>query len=112
VPVVERGKPVGMMTNRDLIRAQAKLFARAASKSKEAPDEDRVVTVRVRETMGKELLTCPPDTAADDAARLMLDHRIGCILVVEDERLIGIVSESDVMKWAVEVMAKTRFEAG
>lgn len=109
VPVVEHGVAVGLVTHRDLIRAQAKLFARAAAK--DAPDdEDRVITVRISEIMSRELATCAPDTPADDAARRMLDDKIGCVLVVEDGKLVGLVSESDVVKWAVELMAKQRFE--
>ncbi len=106
VPVVRGDKLVGLVTHRDLMRAQAKLFARAASQ--EASTEDRVITVKVSEIMSKELATCAPDAHGDDTARRMRDDKIGCVLVVEDEKLVGIVTESDVVSWAIDVMAEQR----
>lgn len=107
LPVLHDGRLVGLVTHRDLIRAQAKLMAALANA---APGERRSVSVTAGEVMSEALLTCAPDTPADDAARMMLDAKIGCLLVVDSERLVGIVTETDVLQWAVEVMAKQRFD--
>lgn len=109
LPVVRGERLVGLVTHRDLLRAQAKLMDALADAPK---DEEVVVSVRVRDIMSEALITCSPDTPADDAARMMLDAKIGCVLVTngDDERLAGIVTETDLVKWAVEVMAKMRFE--
>ena len=43
----------------------------------------------------KKFLTAPPETTVSHAARLMADKNVGAILVVENERLVGIFSERD-----------------
>ena len=112
LPVVDRGKLIGLVTQRDLLRAQAKLMIELAKPATDGSDE-RVVTVRVQDFMTtKELITCGPAVPADDAARLMLERKLGCILVVDDDQLVGIVTEADLVKWAVEMMAKRRLEQG
>lgn len=105
VPVVGKGKLVGLVTHRDLMRAQAKLFL------DEGGDDTRIASVRVGDYMTTDrLTTCDPSTPADDAARLMLTKKIGCVLVTEGDRVVGILTESDLVSWAVEMMAKTRLE--
>ena len=108
LPVVKRGgRLVGLITHRDLLRAQTTLLLGLAGTK---DDEDRAVSVRVGEFMSEALLTCRPITPIDDAARMMMDAKVGCMLVIEDERLVGMLTETDIMRWAVEVMAKMRFE--
>lgn len=104
LPVVNAGKLVGLVTHRDLIAAQAKLLWSIPKGSGE-----RAVTVSVKDIMRKDVVSCPAITPADDAIRLMLEKKLGCILVTRGEELVGIVTEADVVEWAVEVMAKHRF---
>jgi CBS domain-containing protein len=110
VPVVKGKKLVGLVTHRDFMRAQIKLLARANTVPDD--DEERLVRVRVNEFMTKDLLTCPPDTPADDAMRAMLDRKSGCTLVVNDAgELVGILTEADVVAWAISTLAKQRHES-
>lgn len=109
LPVTKGKRLVGLVTHRDLMRAQAKLYTMLAGVD---PDSERAVTVTVADIMSEALLTCAPDTPADDAARMMLDAKIGCMLVTEGDILVGIVTETDVMTWAVEAWGKMRFESG
>ena len=48
--------------------------------------------------MTQSLITVGPDRAAQDAAQLMLDHTIGALPVVDEEHLIGIVTETDLLR--------------
>jgi CBS domain-containing protein len=57
-----------------------------------APDE------LVSRSMTSRLLTCAPDTTLVDAAHQMAARRVGAILVTENERLAGILTERDVLK--------------
>jgi CBS domain-containing protein len=57
-----------------------------------APDE------LVANTMTTRLLTCPPTTTLVDAAHTMAERRVGAILVTDGDRLLGILTERDVLR--------------
>jgi len=55
-----------------------------------------VFSQRVRSVMEpKKMLTAPPETTVSEAARLMADRNVGAVMVVHQERLIGIFTERD-----------------
>jgi len=59
---------------------------------------------RVKQVMEqKKLLTAPPQTTVSKAAKLMANKNVGAVMVVEDERLVGIFTERDAV---FRVMAK------
>jgi CBS domain-containing protein len=43
------------------------------------------------------VVTVSPDSKLCDAVRVMLDKKIGCLPVVEDDRLVGLITETDVL---------------
>jgi CBS domain-containing protein len=55
---------------------------------------------QIEEIMNKEVATTKPDAPLVAAARMMLDRKIGCVVVVEREKVVGIVTESDLVKCA------------
>ena len=80
VPVVENGRPVGVVTDRDIvIRAVA----------------DGGLDRSVREVCTGAVVAATPDMSTREAAQLMSDHQVRRLPVVENERLIGIVSIGD-----------------
>ncbi len=79
VVVDARGRPSGIFTERDLLRVMP-----------EAPLDAPITGVMVREP-----LSLPEHTPSYEAALLMIEHRIRHVLVTEEERLIGVVSERD-----------------
>ena len=81
VPVVQDGRPVGMLTDRDIvIRAVA----------------DGSATSRlVRDVVTSRVVSVSPDASTREASELMSEHQIRRLPVVEHERLIGIVSLGD-----------------
>ena len=82
VPVVDNGRAVGMVTDRDIvIRAVA---------DGSAPSR------RVSEIVTSAVVTATPDMSTRDAAQLMSEHQIRRLPVVENERLVGIVSLGDI----------------
>jgi CBS domain-containing protein len=84
LPVVEGdGRAVGMVTDRDII---ARVVA-------EGHDPG---SVTVEDIATRELVTIGPDQDADEAALLMDEHGLDRLLVVEGERLVGIISEADI----------------
>jgi CBS domain-containing protein len=76
--VKDFGRLIGILTERDMLKAMA----------------GRVHTseARVREWMTADPITASPDTAADEAARTMLEHGFRHLPVVEGEELVGVVS--------------------
>lgn len=51
----------------------------------------------IREVMEQNLLTAAPDTSVSKAARLMADRKVGAVLVVDQQNLVGIFTERDVV---------------
>jgi CBS domain-containing protein len=58
----------------------------------------------VADVMRKDLRIVAPETTTLEAIRLMREHRIGCLPVVHDGRLIGVVTERDFMDIAFELL--------
>ena len=84
LPVVEGdGRPVGMVTDRDVI-------ARVVAEGRDPG------SVTVEDIATRELVTIGPDQDADEAALLMAEYQLDRLLVVEGERLVGIISEADI----------------
>jgi CBS domain-containing protein len=95
IPVVERdGTMAGLVTHRDLLRAYLSGGTRVEQLVHKAK-------VNVREIMHKKVRTVRPDTSVVDAIELLKTHKYGCLVVVDDSnRLVGIVTDSDMVKLA------------
>ncbi len=84
VPVEnEKGELVGLISSRNLIRYLSKRNTEHES---------------VESLMTKKPITVSPETLIPEALRLMLDFNVGCLLVVENKRLAGIITEHDLVK--------------
>jgi CBS domain-containing protein len=83
LPVVEEESPVAMVTDRDII-------ARVVAQGRD-PN-----SVTVEDIATHELVTIGPDQDVEEARQLMDQHELDRILVVEGERLVGIISEADI----------------
>ncbi len=92
VPIIEDGcKLVGLVTHRDLLR-------RAMGGGEHLPESIRGPYLRslpVSETMTRTVVTIGPDVPIVEAARKMMKRKYGCLPVVEDGRLVGILTEAD-----------------
>ncbi|MCS7251833.1 MAG: CBS domain-containing protein [Thermoflexus sp.] len=60
----------------------------------------------VDKIMTRKVITVTPDTPIVEAARLMLEHKIGGLPVVENDRVVGIITESDIFKMVVRLMGE------
>ncbi len=83
LPVLEGDRPVGMVTDRDII-------ARVVAEGRDPG------SVTVEEIATRELVTVGPGQDVDEAARLMDEHQLDRIVVVEGDQLVGIISEADI----------------
>lgn len=92
--VTENDRLVGMVTDRDI---RLNLASPATSLSVWELNY-LLARLTVGEVMTKSVLIVDPARDARDAARIMLDHRIGALPVVDGERLIGILTETDLVR--------------
>ena len=63
---------------------------------------------QIEEIMNKEVATAKPDDHLVDAAKIMLERKIGCVVVVEREKVVGIVTESDLIRCAASGLDPNR----
>jgi len=100
LPIVEDDRLVGLVTERDLRLAMPPIWA-------DEHDElmQTLRTKRVGEVMVTDIVTVQPDTPVEDAARLLYTHHIGCLPVLEDDRLVGILTETDLLRAFAELFA-------
>ena len=94
VPVEDaENRLVGLVSYRHLLRVIAKGMVEGPTKP-----------VSVRDAMLTQVLTVTPETPTLDAIRLMREHGIGCLPVVKEGRLVGVLTERDFMNIAAELL--------
>lgn len=98
LPVVEKGRLVGILTQRDLFRAG---LSNAMGFGDKARKEFLGIVV-VKEVMTDEVVTVGPDEDVKNAAKKMLEHKVGCLPVVEGDKLLGLLTESDLLRFVVD----------
>jgi acetoin utilization protein AcuB len=100
LPVVEGDRLLGILTDRDIREASPSRAAGFSSDQTAA----FLFTVPVCEVMVTDVRTVSPYTTVEEAARLMIEHKIGCLPVTEGDRLVGIITETDILGVLVDVM--------
>ena len=99
LPVIdESGDVCAVVSQRDLFRGA---LLRALGYGSRA-EETMLRQVVVKEAMSAELFTTTPDTRVADAARTMIERRVGCLPVLDGEKLVGIVTETDFVRLVAE----------
>lgn len=93
----ESDEVVGILSQRDLFRGA---LARALGYGQHA--QQKVLGMLfVKDVMTCDPITVAPDLSIVEAARIMLDGKIGCLPVVDGGHLIGILTESDFLRLAL-----------
>jgi len=94
LPVVEGGEIVGIVTQRDLFKGAMSSAMGYGVKAQQA----YLQSVRVKEIMVYPVVTVAPDTSVEAAVDLIIQQGIGCLPVVQDEKLVGIVTKTDLLR--------------
>lgn len=101
VPVVdESGHLMGLITHRDLLKACVSSLAEIPQREQ----DELLRSIPAREIMRPDIVTCEPGANAADVGRLMLDRKIGCLPVVENGKLAGILTEADFVRAFLEII--------
>jgi acetoin utilization protein AcuB len=100
VPVVDGGRLVGIISDRDVKQAMS-----SAATSTEGRERDRLLDrLTAEQIMTRRVTTIGPMFGVEDAARLMVTRRISALPVTEADRLTGIVTETDVLNLFVRAL--------
>ena len=91
--VVEDGNVRGVVTEKDTAKILFE-FRKATDRHQYA----RIRNIPVEDVMTKDVFTLPPTSTAGEASRTMLDRRFSGIPIVEDGKLVGIVTKTDMAK--------------
>jgi len=100
LPVVAHGKLVGIVTEKDL-RESPSLKATSLSIFEL---NYLLAKTPVSEVMTKDPITVTPDTTIEEAAVIMRDNQISGLPVVEDGKIVGIVTETDIFDMLVKLL--------
>ena len=101
LPVLdEQGELVGIVSEKDLLYASPS----PATSLSIYEMHELLSRLKVSELMTAELITVTPDTLLEEAARVMADSKIGGLPVVEGQRLVGIITETDIFKVFLELL--------
>jgi len=93
LPVVSGDHLVGIISERDLFRSSLAQALGYGNKD----TREVMKTLRIKDVMVKQLVTVSPDMELKDAVALMVDRKIGCLPVVQDNKLLGLITETDIL---------------
>jgi len=99
-PVLQDGKLIGIVSDKDLLDASP---SQATSLS--VWELNYLLSkITVREVMTRNVFTVQVDTPIEEAARLMADNKIGGLPVLEGEKVVGMITETDLFKIFLELL--------
>ncbi len=101
LPVIgNEGRLVGIVVEKDLLYASPS----PATSLSVFEVHYLLARMRVRDVMTKRVITVGPDCPLEEAARIMVDHKIGSLPIMADGVLKGIITETDIFKTFVEIL--------
>lgn len=100
LPVMDGDRLVGVVTDRDIRRALP-----SDATSLEIREINYLLDrVKVSEIMTKKVITVPPESTIEEAAKILRDRKIGGLPVMDGGKLLGIITKTDILDILIEVM--------
>ena len=106
LPVLDKDKNlVGVITEKDVLHASP-----SPATSLSIHEMAYLLSkLKVRDLMTKDVVTISEDTTVEEAARLMVDQDLSCLPVVQGNKLVGIVSKSDMFRILLELFGARHY---
>jgi len=101
-PIVEKGRLVGVLSQRDLLGAAASSLLQLEYGTAKA----WLAKIPIKAVMSTTVHAIGPDRPVRDAVDMMLVEKIGCLPVVEDDQLVGLISETDCLRHLSHLLAR------
>ncbi|KAF6244521.1 CBS domain-containing protein [Nitrosopumilus sp. b2] len=84
--IIKKGKPVGVVSERDIVQKIAAKDLKSSS-------------VLIEEVMSKKFKWVSPDTVIEDAVQKMLNNNIRRLIILEDEKLVGVITQTNLAEF-------------
>src|SRR5262245_12392577 len=108
LPVTSGGVVVGVVSQRDLYRAAVSSMLRMSRSA----ERQWLAEIPVHNVMSDDVYTIEPDASVQRAVDVMLARRIGCLPVVEHGKLVGLLRETDCLRYLARVLGISEAKAG
>ena len=99
----DQGDLVGLLSLRDIIAASVSALADVDENDRDEMDS----LIPVSAAMNQNLIVVTPETGLRRAGEIMLDQKIGCLPVIEGNKIVGIVTEADFVQLSVHLLGET-----
>jgi CBS domain-containing membrane protein len=101
VPIVDaKDSFIGLITHRDMLAVAVSRLSDIDPSTQDELDAG----IPLREIMRTDVATVSSDTQLRDAAQMLLDHKYGCLPVVDNGKLVGIITEADFLRLTISLM--------
>jgi CBS domain-containing protein len=100
LPVISGDRVVGILSQRDLFRAAVSSLLQLGR----ASEQQWLAKIPVAAVMSPVVFSISPGATVRQAVERMLQHKVGCLPVVEEGRLLGLVSETDCLRFLAHVL--------
>lgn len=100
MPVIQNGKLIGIVSDKDLLNASP-----SPATSLSVWEMNYLLSkITVKDVMTKKVLTIQENTPIEEAARILADNKIGGMPVMRGDKVVGIITETDLFKMFLELM--------
>lgn len=104
VPVVNQGSLVGILSDRDI-----KQFTPSKGTALDVFELNYLLAkTSVREIMKTKVFSSTPETPIEEAAVILTDNHIGCLPVIDDGKVVGVISDKDIFRVLIEITGVRR----
>jgi len=108
IPIVTADNAfIGLITHRDILSATISQLAELDPETQKEIDSG----IPIREIMRTDITSVSPESPLKQAAQLLLNHKYGCLPVVLDGELIGILTEADFLRLTINLMDSLESDA-